>query len=85
MMDRKIRILYFIDTLGIGGIQPFFCNITGKLIQREYEVEFLILDDGKAPIYEQTVQDMGIPIHKLQGIWIDKPFDYIPYMKALNQ
>ena len=84
-MDRKIRILYFIDTLGIGGIQPFFCNITGKLIQREYEVEFLILDDGKEPIYEQTVQNMGIPIHKLQGIWIDKPFDYIPYMKALNR
>lgn len=84
-MSRKIKILYFIDTLGIGGIQPFFCSIARRLIRMEFEIEFLILDDGETPIYEQTVRDMGIAVHKLQGIWIDKPFDYIPYIKALRQ
>lgn len=83
-MNRKIKILYFIDTLGIGGIQPFFCNIAKRLIHLEYEIEFLILDDGEEPIYEQTVRDMGITVHKLSGIWIDKPWDYLPYIRALK-
>lgn len=81
---EKIRILYFIDTMGCGGIQQFALEIMKKINKDKFIVDFLLLDDGKTHPFEEVLKDLGICIYKLKGIWLEAPLDFIKYCKALN-
>lgn len=82
---EKIKILYFIDTMGCGGIQQFALEIMKKIDKDKFAIDFLLLDDGKTHPFEETLNELNIKIYKLKGIWLEKPLDFIKYCKALDK
>ncbi len=81
---KKVRVLYFVDRLLIGGIQTLIINWISKFDKSKIQVDFLLLDDGQEYELEQTLKDMGCNIYKLKDMWIRKPTDFIKYGNMLN-
>ena len=79
------KILYFVDRLLPGGVQSFLKTLCKELPKDEYKIDFLVLDDGKDySKYEKEYLDLGVSIHKLDGIWVRHLKDYIPFKKKLD-
>lgn len=53
----KIKLLFFVDRLGHGGIQTLLINILDKIDKDKYEVSFLNFDFGKKYELEDLVTD----------------------------
>ena len=81
---EKIRILFFVDRFGRGGIQALLANIAQTIDRASFDVEFLVLDDGEYYSLEDEIRNMGFKVHKLNGIWLRNPFDYPRYKRALK-
>lgn len=81
---KKIKILYFVDRLDIGGIQTFIFDII-KNLQPKFQIDVLTLDDGKVYEYVDLFKKSGINVYKLDNIWINSPIDYIKYQKAATK
>lgn len=81
---EKIRILYFVDRMRTGGIQILLINLLKSFDKEKYCFDLLLLDDGNDYPMERKIEDVGAIIYKLKGVWVDSPFDYIPYKKAVN-
>ena len=79
------KILYFVDRLLPGGVQSFLKTLSKELPKDEYKIDFLVLDDGNDySKYEKEYLDLGVSIHKLDGIWIRHLKDYKPFEKKLD-
>jgi Glycosyltransferase len=64
-MQRKIRILYFVDRLKFGGIQAFLQTVLQRLDFDRFQVDFILFDDGITYGLEQTFRDFGCGIYKV--------------------
>lgn len=82
---RKIRILYFADRLLRGGIQSFLIDYIEHMDPEKVEAELLVLDDGRRYELEDRLEADGVPVHKLNGVWIKKPSDFPAYLNALEE
>lgn len=83
-MSEKIKILYFVDRLLIGGIQTFILNNIEYIDKTKVQIDFLILDDGNIYEAETDLKLQGHNVYKLKNIWIKKPGDYFKYFKAID-
>lgn len=84
--DAKMtKVLYFVDRLLWGGIQSLLYSIATYIDRNKIQLEVLVLDDGKNYDLEQTLANMGVKVHKLEGIWISNIRSIPPYMKALKK
>lgn len=81
----KIKILFFVDRLLVGGIQIFLKNLLEYIDREKFEIELLILDDGVQYPLEQVFTDDGFQIHRLEGIWLRKPQDFRKYCQAVKE
>lgn len=81
---KKIKILYFVDRLLVGGIQSFVSEIAKRIDKEKFQIDFLILDDGNKYDLETELEKEGINIYKLNGIWINKATDFFRYNRALD-
>lgn len=81
----KVRVLFFVDRMRVGGIQMLLVDLFRHFDPSQIQCELLLLDDGEAYDLEQQVRDMGILVHKLTGIWVRKPNDYLRYCKAMKR
>ena len=79
------KILYFVDRLLPGGVQSFLKTLSKELPKDEYKIDFLVLDDGNDySKYEKEYLDLGVTIHKLNGVWIRRLSDYKLFKKKLD-
>lgn len=76
MSTQKIRVLYFVDHFLHGGIQTLLWNIANEIDCSKFEVEFLTLDDDKTYPMECDLEQMGYPVHVLNGTWLSSPIDF---------
>ena len=83
-MSEKIKVLYFVDRLLIGGIQTFILNNIEYMDKTKVQIDFLILDDGNVYEAETDLRLQGHNVYKLKNIWIKKPGDYFKYFKAID-
>ena len=83
-MNKPIKVLYFIDRMGRGGIQTLVFDIVSKLDRNEIKVDFLFLDDGKEYDLEKKLIENDYTVYKLNDIWIEKPSDFFKMDKALE-
>ncbi|MFI3326826.1 MAG: glycosyltransferase family 1 protein [Clostridia bacterium] len=81
---KKQKVLLFVDRLRVGGIQILLANLLETFDKTELEYELLTLDDGEDYDLEKKIAKTGIKIHKLKGIWVRKPQDYMTYCKAVK-
>lgn len=82
-MNKKI--LFFDDTLDVGGVEKLIIEWTTILNKDGYLCEILTLDDhGKTYQYESTLKKNGCKIYKLKGVWLNTPIDFIKYEKQLK-
>lgn len=81
---EKIKILYFVDRLLLGGIQKLIVEWALKIDKSKFQVDFLLLDDGQEYDLEKRLKEEGFHVYKLEGIWIKSLLDYIDYAKALD-
>lgn len=79
-----VKILYFVDRMLHGGIQTMIYNYTKNTDLSKVCIDYLLLDDGGEYPLENKLKKRGCKIYKLSGVWIEKPFDYIPYCKKMN-
>ena len=83
-MDKKVKVLYFVDRMRRGGIQTLLYEYTKFLDKSKIDICFLVLDDGIHYDLEDEISKLGAKIYKLNGIWPNSPFYLIKYNKALN-
>lgn len=81
---KKVKILYFIDDLSMGGIQRLTVSLLSLFNKDLIQVDFLLLDDNKTYPLEDTVKSLGSKVYKLENIWIRRPDDYLKYIKAVD-
>lgn len=84
-MSEKIKVLYFVDRLLIGGIQTFIINNIKYIDRKKVEIDFLILDDGNTYDTETDLKRQGYKVYKLKDVWIRKPIDYFKYFKKIDK
>lgn len=82
--QMNYKVLLFVDRLESGGIQTLLLNLISHFNDSPIKFDLLLLDDGVTYDLENTFAELGVGIYKLKGIWIDQPFDYISYSRALN-
>lgn len=84
-MSEKIKVLYFVDRLLIGGIQTFILNNIEHIDKTKVQIDFLILDDGNVYETETNLKLHGYNVYKLEGVWLRKPTDYFNYFKKIDE
>lgn len=84
MNKKPIKVLYFVDRMLRGGIQSLVIDWVSKFDKKTIQVDFLLLDDGKKYELEDTLNQLGCNVYKLNGIWINKPLDFFKEAKALD-
>lgn len=83
-MDKKVKVLYFVDRMLRGGIQTFVVENMKHMDKSKIQIDYLLLDDGNEYELEDTLRKMGSEVFKLKDIWFRLPLDFIGYCKALN-
>lgn len=83
-MKKKTKVLIFVDRMRHGGIQQFIVENIKHINKSKLQIDVLTLDDGQSYPLEDTIKDLGCDFYKLKGIWINNPFDYIKYARAIN-
>ena len=84
-MNKKIKVLYFVDRMLKGGIQALVVDIAKNIDRNKFKLDFLLLDDGNKYELEDTLKELNCKIYKLQNVWIRKPLDYIKYYKKMSE
>lgn len=84
-MQSRIKVLFFVDRMRVGGIQILLTNLFEKFFGKDIVCELLLLDDGEHYDLEDKVRGMGIQTYKLKGIWLRKPTDFPRYCRAVKQ
>lgn len=78
------KVVYFVDRLLWGGIQSLLFDIATHIDKTKIQLDVLTLDDGNHYELEDTLSKMGIRVYKLNGIWLSKISQVIPYFKAIR-
>ena len=78
------KVLFFVDRMRTGGIQKLLLDLYKAFDKDKVEVECLLLDDGEEYSMEADLRNLGCKVHKLRGIWLRKPQDFILYRKAVR-
>ena len=82
-MNRKIKLVYIISNLGIGGAQILLLNILKQVKGSGfYEVSVITLNKG---IYTDTVINMGISVFNLNCKNLINPIIFIKLYKLLKK
>ena len=84
-IKNKVKVLYFVDRMLRGGIQTFVIENTTHFNKDIIQIDYLLLDDGNDYELEETLRSLGSNVHKLDGVWLRKPTDYLTYCKSLNE
>lgn len=84
-MSKKIQILYFVDRMLKGGIQSLVIEITKHINREKFQIDFLLLDDGKEYDLEKEINELGCNVYKLENVWIKTPIDYINYYEQMKK
>lgn len=79
-----MKVLYFIDSLGMGGIQRLVEKWALYLRKKNIEVEFLILEYGEKSSIEKNLLSNNFKIYKISNINFNNPLSFIGYGKKLN-
>lgn len=85
MMKKPLKILYFIDRLRVGGIQILVKDILQHNDCSRMVIDILNLDDGIEYPLKTEIEDMGVKVFQLKGIWLRTPWDVFAYRKAVNK
>lgn len=80
-MKRKIKILFFVDRLLLGGIQKLLVEWTRNFDKNKFMIDFLVLDDGNQYELEEELRELGSDIYRLEKVWIKKPLDFVKLKK----
>ncbi len=81
----KNKVLFFVDRMRTGGIQKLLLDLYKAFDKDKIEVECLLLDDGEKYSMEDDLRNLGCKVHKLHGIWLRKPQDFIQYRKVVKE
>lgn len=85
ILQNKVKVLMFVDRMRHGGIQQFILENVKHMDLTKLTIDVLTLDDGQNYPLEQEVQDVGANFYKLKGVWVQTPYDYITYAKAIQK
>ena len=77
-------VLLFVDRMRVGGIQTLLVELIDQFLASGQPCELLLLDDGEHYDLEDEVR-ARIPVHKLEGIWMRKPQDFLRYSRAAER
>ena len=82
-MDKKVKVLYFVDRMRHGGIQQLAVEIA-KHISKDIQMDFMVLNDGQTYPLENTIKKLGYNLYKIDA-WVYKPTDYINYYQKIDE
>lgn len=82
-MNKKTKVLYFVDRMRHGGIQQLAVEIA-KHMKSDIQMDFMVLNDGQTYPLEDTIKSLGYTLYKVDA-WIYKPTDYIKYYKKIDE
>lgn len=78
------KVLLFVDRMRVGGIQVLLVDLLKNFDQEQIQYDLLVLDDGIQYELEEKAIQAGAIIHKLDGIWVRRPQDYVKYCRAMK-
>lgn len=77
-------VLLFVDRMRVGGIQTLLVELIDQFLASGQPCELLLLDDGEHYDLEDEAR-ARIPVHKLEGVWMRKPQDFLCYSRAVER
>ena len=80
----KEKVLFFADSLEVGGIQSILKKWAYEIRNNNIEPEFLTLDYGYISTIEQELIDNGFKIYKKVQLNFNSPIDFYKYGRFLN-
>lgn len=83
-IQKKLKVLFFIDRLRMGGIQALTYDILKHNDNSEMTIDILNLDDGEDYPLSHTFEEMGVKVYKLKGCWLRTPFDFSRYFRSVD-
>nr|WP_302830145.1 glycosyltransferase family 1 protein [uncultured Bacteroides sp.] len=83
--NKKIRVLFFIDRLRLGGIQALTYDIIKHNDNQRMQIDILNLDDGEEYPLTKTLKNMGITVYQLKNTWIRTPLDCPHYFRQVDK
>lgn len=81
--EYNSRVLYFMDSLEIGGIQTLTFNWALELRKKDIEVDFLVLDYGYVSSIESQLKKNKFNVYKINGINFNSPLYLFNYRKKI--
>lgn len=84
IMNKPLKVLFFIDRLRLGGIQALAKDILLHNDRSRMVIDMLNLDDEIEYSLTRTLMDMGITVYQLKGAWLRTPLDFRTYWKAVD-
>ena len=59
LMERKLRVLQSLGSLGIGGNELFVMNLFRNMDKEKFQVDFIIYDDSRMNFYDEVIAAGG--------------------------
>lgn len=84
MVEKKLKVLFFVDRLLWGGIQSLIYDILKHNDNKRMQIDVLHLDDGKEYPLADTLKEMGITVYQLKNTYIRTPLDFPNYFRQVN-
>ena len=80
-MEKPIRVLQIVATMGMGGIENFLMNLYRSIDKKKVQFDFLILNMDNN-FFENEIESLGGKIHKIES---PRKSGYFKFIKNLKK
>ena len=83
-MNRKIRILQSMDTIGVGGTEAFVMNLYRSIDRKFFDFDFVVFDDYKTE-YLNEVLTNGDKVYQFHQKYKNKLLNFLDQKRFVNK
>ena len=83
LVERKIKVLQSMDTIGVGGTEVFVMNLYRAIDRDRFDFDFVVYDDYKTE-YLQEVLDNGDKVYQFHQKHSNKLLNYLDQKHFVN-
>ncbi|MGL9729310.1 glycosyltransferase [Enterococcus sp. DIV0756] len=81
---KRVRVLFFLDSLENGGIQAMMKTYFGKINRKKFDVEVLTLETSEESGYFEWLRSSDFKVHVIEGVNLRSVKGQFLYQKKLH-
>ena len=83
-MNRKIRVLQSMDTIGVGGTEVFVMNLYRAIDRELFDFDFVVFDDYKTEYLDEVLKN-GDRVYQFHQKHSNKLLNYVDQKRFVNE